>query len=68
MPEFRLTDAERIALMSAVIDKCLRLQHSPNLPDDNLVSALAKISGTDTVVTVQRSYPPRDKDAQPIRV
>lgn len=67
MYEFRLTDGERIALVSAVIDKCLRLQYLPN-PDDNLVSALAKISGTDTVVTVQRSYPPRDKDAQPIRI
>jgi hypothetical protein len=57
MPDYLLTDLERCALVASAIELLSRLAdgHQP----DDLLSALAKLEGTDTKVIVQRAYPPQ---------
>jgi hypothetical protein len=57
MPDYLLTDLERCALVASVIELLSRL--SEGHPPDALVSALAKLEGADTKVTVHRAYPPK---------
>jgi hypothetical protein len=53
MPEYRLTDGERSALLLAAM--AILSAHSPTA---DLLNAIAKISGVDTVLTASRCYAP----------
>lgn len=54
----QLTDQERTALIEAVVHRLGQLswRPPPGIRED-LVTALAKITGTDTEVIVMRAYP-----------
>jgi hypothetical protein len=57
MPDYLLTDLERCALVASAIELLSRLSEGRQPAD--LLSALAKLEGTDTKVTVHRAYPPK---------
>ena len=62
MHEYRLTDGERTALVSAAV-RVIHSFRSPSIPPSDLVIALAKIAVDDVTVTVQRAYLPGDENA-----
>jgi hypothetical protein len=65
MPTWQLSDAERTALAHAAIKLMRMRQFGVALPPPALTTALAKITGTDTVVLVRRAYPPTVGNDEP---
>jgi dihydrodipicolinate synthase/N-acetylneuraminate lyase len=55
---YRLTDDERVALVEAAVKT---LTGNTTMAKLILLSAVAKIGGTDTVVFARRAYPPQEK-------
>ena len=51
---YRLTDGERTSLLLAALCACPAIN-----PPADLINAIAKLEGVDTVVTACRAYPPR---------
>jgi hypothetical protein len=59
MPDYLLTDLERCALVASAIELLSRLSATEGHRPADLLSALAKLEGADTKVTVHRAYPPQ---------
>jgi hypothetical protein len=53
--DYQLTDAERVALVQVAMNA---LTGHTTVTPAALLSALAKIAGTDTVLIARRAYPP----------
>ena len=62
LTDYKLTDGERLALLGVAI-AVARGRRTPEARERDLLNAIAKLTGTDTVVTVSRTCPPKAIEA-----
>jgi hypothetical protein len=56
--DYRLTDAERTALLQAALNEATLARPPGVKAPEDLLSAIRKITGTDTLLIARRAYAP----------